>query len=547
MLGYEALAAAIAAEGTEVVFGVIANGVERFAAVLAPKHKIRFVKVRHEEVAIGMADGYSRATGKIGVALVGNGPGMANAGAAMQALRMSKSRVMVVVGGPAVDAERHGPMLIEQTPILKSTIGTIQDCRSPRTLNEDVALAFRHIRLGRGPIALHFYVHIANAEMPEGWAYDPRGLSQVDPVVIPPQPQDIREITAAIKASKKPVIIAGRGAYLSGARGELIQLAERSGALLATTLLARDWFADQPFSLGISGGVSTDEAAEILGQADLVIGFGASMNFSTTRSGKLFPAAKIIHVDIDPAAGEDYNPAFKVAIADAKAAAQALLISVDEIKRPDWRGEAMKKRIAAIDRFKGRDMTERPGAANIRGAVEACDRLLPKNRILLGDIGLFVGVPVAYTTVPTPADVVLPFQLGRVGCCLPVAMGAALGRPDRIAAAFIGDGGFMASLNALDSVAALKLPVAMIVLDDGGFGAERRHLERYGLDIETSEYVTPDLRKVGEALGVKSYKATSTAELEAALKQHDFSTPGLFHVVIDRAPAPTEMINAGWA
>ncbi len=154
MLGHEALAEALVAEGTEVVFGLIAGGVERLASVLHAKHKVRFIKVRHEEVAIGMADGYSRATGKIGVALVGPGPGLSNAGAAMQGARMAKSRMLVIVGAPAPDGDRHGPMLIDQPPFLKATIGAIQDLRAPGTMSEDVALAFRHIRLGRGPIAL---------------------------------------------------------------------------------------------------------------------------------------------------------------------------------------------------------------------------------------------------------------------------------------------------------------------------------------------------------------------------------------------------------
>ena len=547
MQGFEALASALAAEGTEVIFGLISGGVDRLSSVLAATHKIRYVKVRHEEVAIGMADGYARATGKIGVAIVGNGPGMSNAGAPMQATRMAKSRVLVIVGGPAPDSDRHGPMLLDQTPILRATIGAFQECRSPRTMSEDVALAFRHIRLGRGSIALHFYGHIANAAMPDGWSYNAKGLSQVDTAIVPPAPQDIRDIAAAFKASKKPVILAGRGAFLAGARGELLQLAERTGSLLTTSLLARDWFADQPYALGVSGGFATTEAAEILTDTDLVVAFGASLNPATTRHGTLYPNAKFIQIDIDPAALEDYNPMLKVAVADAKAAAQALIMAVAKNDRPDWRGTAMAKRIAAIDRWKARDVTEKPGAANPRRVVDACDKLMPKNRVMLTDIGLFMGVPAAYMTVPTPADVVFPWQLGRMGCGLAVAMGAAVGRPDRIVTAFLGDGGFMAALNALDTVASLQLPVAIIVMDDGGFGAERRILQRNGNDIETAEYVTPDLRKISEAFGIKGYRITSSAEMSTAIGQHDFTAPALFHVLIDRASPPTEMEFAGWA
>ena len=548
MLAHEALAAALAAEGVEVVFGLIAGGVDRLASAMHAKAGIRFVKVRHEEVAIGMADGYARATGKIGVALVGPGPGLTNAGAAMQATRMAKSRVLVVVGAPAIDADRHGPMLIDQPPLLKATIGAIQDCRSTGTMSEDVALAFRHIRLGRGPIALQFPATTARGKMPDNWRYDAEGLSEVDPIFVPPRAKDVDDIVALIRASKKPVILAGRGAFLAGARGEMIQLAERIGALLTTSLLARDWFAGEPFNLGVSGGFSTQQAAEILNEVDLVLAFGATLNPATLRHGSLYLDTKFVQIDIDPAALEDYTPKDKVAVADAKAMAQALIMAfATEIERPDWRGPTMQKRIAAIDRWSGLHTDEKPGKANSRRVVDICDRLLPKNRIMTTDIGLYLGVPAAHMTVQSPADVVFPWQLGRVGCGLPVALGAAVGRPDRVVTAFIGDGGMMASLNALDTVAALKLPMAIIVMDDAGFGAERRNFQEFGDDPWTAEYDTPDLKAVAEALGIKGYKATSSAEVERILKRHDFKEAMLLHVVIDFDSPPTEMEFSGWA
>jgi acetolactate synthase-1/2/3 large subunit len=113
--------------------------------------------------------------------------------------------------------------------------------------------------------------------------------------------------------------------------------------------------------------------------------------------------------------------------------------------------------------------------------------------------------------------------------------------------AFLGDGGFMASLNALDTVASLKLPMAIIVMDDGGFGAERRIFARTGDDPYTADYVTPDLKAVAEALGVKGYKATSSTDVKRILERHDFQQAMLLHVVIDFDSPPTEMEFSGWA
>ncbi len=193
-------------------------------------------------------------------------------------------------------------------------------------------------------------------------------------------------------------------------------------------------------------------------------------------------------------------------------------------------------------------MTERPGFANPRRVVDACDRLLPKDRVILTDIGLFMGVPAAYMTVPTPGDIVFPWHLGRVGCGLPVALGAAVGRPDRVVAAFLGDGGMMAAVHALDTVKAADVPLAIIVMDDGGFGAERRIFEKNGDPTGTADYVTPDLATIAQAYGIAGYKVTSGAEMETVLADHDFKKEAaLVHVVFDYELEPTEMVHAGWA
>ena len=206
--------------------------------------------------------------------------------------------------------------------------------------------------------------------------------------------------------------------------------------------MAREWFAGDPYNLGVSGGFSTAEAAEILKQTDLVVAFGATLNNSTLRHGTLYPAAKLVQIDVDPAAINDLNHVDLGVIADARQMAQALAMAVEPISRPEWRGDAMARRISAIDRWRDRDMTDRPGGANPRGVVKALDKGLPRNRLVLTDIGLFMGVPGAYMTVASPADLILPWQFGRMGGCLSIAMGAAVGRPDQTTVAFLGDGGF---------------------------------------------------------------------------------------------------------
>ena len=552
MKAFEALGEALVAEGVEVVFGLIGGGIDEIPAYLVAKTKCRYVKVRHEEVAIGMADGYSRATGKIGVAIVDGGPGLANACAPLIAARMSRSRVLVIVSGSPT-ANRHDfygynrekNMSYDQPPVLDATVGAWLQYRGPANLAQDVALAFRHIRAGRGPMALS--VHDMGEAMPAGWRYDAQALAQVDHAFIPPRAEDIQAVAAMLKESRRPLFLVGRGAYLADAREAIIALAERAGALLTTSLLAKNWLDGDPFCVGLSGGFSTQEAAAIIQTADLVVAFGVSLNNFTQGHGRLYDKAKFVHVDIDPGQIDEYRTVEKAVIADAKATAQTLLIALDKLERPDWRGPEMAARIKAIDRWKGLDMSERPGAANSRRVIDAIDRLGPKDRMLLVDIGLFMGVPSPNITVPSPGDIVLPWQLGRMGVGMPVAAGAALGRPDRLMMAFVGDGGFMAAIHALDTIRTEKIPILLVVIDDGGFGAERHIFEMRGETTTVADYDTPDIVALARTMGMKAFKVTSSQQAEQVLRNNDLRhASSVLHVVLDRTLEPTEMDRANY-
>ena len=547
MKAYQALAQILVAEGVEVVFGLIGGGIDDVVRCLADETKIRYVKVRHEEVAVGMADGYSRATGKIGVAIIDGGPGLANACAPLIAARMSAARLLVVVGG-AEHPDRHAYEIVnrhlnqsyDEGPVLDAVVGSWQQYRTPESLSEDVAVCFRHIRLGRGPIALSF--HNQEAEMPAGWTYDPKNRSKIDVVLPPPAPADVQAVSAMIRDSKRPLILVGRGAYRADAHDALTALADRAGALLATSLLAKNWFDGDPYCIGVSGGFSTAEAVPILRQADLVVVFGAQLNDYTMGHGQLYKDARFVQVDINSSAFDEYKKIDRAVLGDAKLTAEALLIAMDKIERPDWRGPAMAERIKAIDRWRGLDLDERPGKANERRVVDALDRLAPKDRLLVVDIGLFMGVPAPNITVRSPGDIVFPWQLGRMGVSTHVAAGCAVGRPDRLVTCFVGDGGFMAAVHALDTLRTEKLPMLLVVMDDSGFGAERHIYELRNQKTHVCDYDTPNIVAMAQALGFKAFKVTSGAEMERVLRRNDLrQATTIVHVVMDFAVPATEM------
>jgi acetolactate synthase-1/2/3 large subunit len=547
MKAYEALSSALVAEGVEVVFGLIAGGIDDVIRDLNDVKKVRYVQVRHEEVAIGMADGYSRASGKIGVAIIDGGPGLMNACAPLMAARMSGSKVLVVMTGQAGGdrhtydlVDRHNNMSFDQGPVLEATVGIYQAVRSPETLSQDVAQAFRHIQLGHGPIALTF--EDGHAEMPAGWRYKPGQPRGAEPLLGAPRPADVQALAQRIKSAQRPLILAGRGAWRAGARDALRALADRSGALVATSLLGKDMFAGDPYTIGVSGGFALEDARPIMKQADLLIAFGCQLNDYTLGHGQLYAGAKVVQIDINPAAIGEYSSFDQAVVADARLTAEALLTALDQQQRPEWRGPAMAQRIKRFDRWFERDMEEHGGRANIRRVVDVIDKMAPRERMICIDIGLFMGAPAAYMHVPDPDGQVFPWQLGRVGCALPVAAGAAIGRPDRLMVAFVGDGGMMAAMNALDTVRSEKIPLMLVVMDDGGYGADRYIFERAGRHTHVADMDTPDLVSIARAYGLAAHKVTSGAGMETAMRSVERQgRASLFHVLMDYSVPAQEM------
>jgi thiamine pyrophosphate-dependent acetolactate synthase large subunit-like protein len=535
MKSYEALAAALAAEGVDTVFGLLGNGVLDLSRELADKHKIRFIAARHEEVAVGMADGYSRATGRIGVAIICFGPGLANAAASLLAARMSGSRLLAIVGG-AVGEDPHNNMSYEQQPLLKASVGDVVEALSPATLKRDLSRCLSHLHHGTGPIALHY--HNGRAEMPDGWSWHPTPAQAAPPLA--PAPADIETLAALIEQAERPLILAGRGLYLANGKTAASALAEAAGGLLATTLLTKNWLDDDPYCVGLSGGFSARGAARLLNEADLVVALGASLNDYTFGHGLLYKGKKIVHVDTSPAAIGDHRQPDLALLGDARLVAEALTARLTP--RTGWRTAATAASIAAIDRWEGLEMAEGQGAANPRRIVEVADRLLPRPRLLTTDIGLFMAVPAAHLSVASPGDILFPWQLGRVGCALAVSMGAAIGRPDAVATCFVGDGGMMASMNALATLAEYQPNVVLFVMDDDGLGAERRLFQLAGIHSTVADQTTPDLVAIARAHGLSAVRIESSAELEAHFNANPAGQgPLLVHVRIDSSLPTTEM------
>ncbi len=547
MKGYEALAAAVAEEGTEVTFGLLGDGNMLFQTVLTEEHGVRFVSARHEAGAVAMADGYARATGRPGVCTVTHGPGLTQCGTPLTAARIARSPVLLIAGNTPKGFRLHGQN-IEQQPFALATAGAWQEARMPETLAEDVALAFRHVRLGKGPLVFDVGLDAQRAEVGEGWHYTPsmEGIAPTSPR--PPDAERVADVARLLEASERPAIIAGRGAIAADAREPIVALADRIGACLATTLLAKGWFSDHPFNLGIAGGFSDDLAREVFAEADLVIAFGASLNQFTTSHGALFPHAQLVQVELDAERIGSITPVDQAIVGDAAATAKALFAALDELSitpKTELRPVNLAGRVAANAPLAGVDFAGPDGGADPREVALTFDRLLPPGRVVLTGIGHYTGYASIYVGVDDPRDLILPWQLGSVGLGLPAAIGAAVGRPDQTVVVFEGDGGIMMSLPELETAARCGVPLLVVVLDDGAYGAELHILRRHGLPTGLSLFDNPDFPAVAQTLGLESHDAPTVEDLERLLPDlFPLSGPTLVRVAINQDVVHEEVFRA---
>jgi acetolactate synthase I/II/III large subunit len=549
MKGYEALAQALVDEGVEVIFGILGGDNDNLVHQL-DSIGVRYIQVRHEGGAVGMADGYSRASGKPGVATVTLGPGLTNTATPLSAARLSRSSVLLLVGDKRAGdgyADRFGNMMIDHQPFIMATAGAMTQLSSTDRLAEEIRASFRHVRRRRGPMVFNFPWNILDVdEMAEGWAYTPSTALGGTEQLLAPDPLKVKAVARLLANSKRPVILAGRGAVKAGARDELLKLGDRIGAVLATSLLGKGWFAGHPFNVGVSGGFSYADSRPILKEADLVIAFGASLSFFTLDHGRLYRDAKLINVDNDiDRVAELAGTVDQSILGDARLTAEALLAELGTANGSGWRTAALEARVEQIDPWRGIEFVEKKGVVDPRLVTKLADELLPRDRQLIISIGHFMGSPAIHMNVNDPTNLVFPWRLGQIGCGVPVAVGAAVGRPDRLTVLFEGDGGLMATLPELETAARYKIPLLVIVIDDGGYGAERYGCMVTGKPTHLVDFDNPDFAQVARSLGLDGFNATSAEEVEAVLrKAGDIERPTLLNVKVNRDVYTPELFSA---
>ena len=519
----EAIGRTLAERGVEVCFGLAGSG--NFS-VLNALHAagVAFYSSRHECGAVAMADGYARASGKIAVASVHQGPGFTNTLTGLT--EAAKCRTpLLVLAADMPPSTLWSNFKVEQG-ILAETVGALTErVRGPETAAADTARALRRARIERRPVVLNIPINLVEASCDGGSSAVPDW-----PALEPPRPSDrsVVEVADLLEGANYPVIVAGRGAAMSGAREALEALGDRVRAILATSAMGHGLFTDHPYGVGIAGGFSSSLALKLLAQADAVLAFGASLNPWTMRHGRLFsPEARVAQVDLD---GEMIGALHSVdvgVVGDATATARAVAdeLELRGIDKEGFHDEALAGEIA---RGRSRDEPyEDQGTAehvDPRTLSIALDDLLPTERTVATDSGHFLGYPSMYLSVPDFKGFVFPNAFQSVGLGLASGIGAAVARPDRLCVAALGDGGALMSLGELETAARYRLPMLVVVYNDAAYGAEVHHFGPKGQPVNVARFPDTDFAAFARAAGAEGVavrKVGDLAPVEEWLERRD--------------------------
>lgn len=504
MRTYEALAAACRRHGVEVAFGLVGDGNVKFVHHLTVALDVNYIAVRHESAAITMAAGYARAGGRTAFATVTQGPGLTNALTALTAAAKARLPMVVFAGLPPTGLPGH-PQTIDQQALL-AVAGALHQPLRPETIDADVATAFARAASQRRPVGMFLATDVQDAPQPSG-AEAGAGSADghVDAVSKGSQVTGPLETVAErLATAERPVIVAGRGCLdSSGAREYLIELADRCGALLATTLPIRGYFQDQPYAIGVLGGYATELAIDEAERADLVIAFGASLNYRATRSGRLFrDDTTIVQVDIDPAP-EGASVGVDLALT-GDAAVVARMLS-QEVASRETRSVVRTPALTARLRdgaVHGTDAASSPdGSLHPRALMEALNVLLPPERSITVDGGHSSGFPSIYLDVPDQQGYLFALEFAAIGLGLGTAMGAAVARPDRLSVLVVGDGSLLMSLPDIETAARERIPLVVVVMNDHAYTSELAILDNDGLPPDLGLLPTPSFAAMAEAMG----------------------------------------------
>ena len=493
---------------------------------------------RHENGAVGGADGYARATGRVGWASVVHGPGFTNALTALRTAVKARSPIVLFMSDVSATPARSAPFEVGNQGLapdaLLGELGVTVVRAGAASVAQDTVSAHGAALRGRTPVAL-IVPHGSEALATESdidAAMDAAGATRAgSPPSRAAGAADLDAAEDAVRGAERLVILAGRGASDPRTAGLLVRLAELTGAHLATSLKGIGIFDGSPANLGIFGGFTSPEGVDVIRAADCILAVGVSLNYIQTRRSTLLSGAQVVQIDDDPLAFGRYDRADVAVLGDAHTAVAEL---VDRLgNHPPTPARTLPRAPAPL----GSSFTDvsMPGQIDPRALARELDRSLPAERAAVIDGGHFTVWPIAFMHHPSPDALMWTCDFGAMGGGLGPAIGAAVARPDRLTVLYIGDCGLFMSLGDLEVAARERIPLLVVCFNDGAAGSEIVLAEIAGIPPDSAIFGVSDIAGIAASIGTRAAVISTVAEVAPTIDAWDRTGPLVLDCRITRA------------
>lgn len=548
--GAEAVIRCLLEEGVDLIYGYPGGAIMPvYDELYKFQDQLHHVLVRHEQGATHAAQGYARATGKVGVAIATSGPGATNLVTGIADAQIDSTPMVCITGQVGrhllgSDAFQETDIIGISTPVTKWNFQVTEASQIP----EIIAKAFYIARSGRpGPVLIDI---TKNAQFDEfDFSYEKcTGIRSYNPV--PKLNLDkVAEAAALINSAKKPLIVFGQGIILGQAEAEFKAVLEKSGIPAAWTILGLSALpTDHPLNVGMLGMHGNYAPNLLTNECDVLIAFG--MRFDDRVTGKLSTyakQAKVIHFEIDPAE-IDKNVKTEIAVlGDVKESLAALLPLLDAKSHDLWHNEFKELAKVEYESVIKDELNPSTAGLSMGETIEMINKHSKGDAIIVSDVGQHQMFACRYAKFNSTKSNITSGGLGTMGFALPAAIGAKMGKPDREVVAIIGDGGFQMTIQELGTIFQTQVPVKIVILNNEFLGMVRQWQELFFDNrYASTKMINPNFVAIAEGYHIKSKKVTQREDLDAAVAEMLASKESYFlEVMVEKENNVFPMIPTG--
>ena len=548
--GAQILCRVLVEEGVDTIWGYPGGAIMPFYHALPDVPEIRHLLVRHEQAAAHAADGYARATGRIGVCVATSGPGATNLVTGLATAHMDSSPVLAITG--QVSRPMMGRDAFQETDVLGITLPiTKHNCLigDVAELADKTRAAIAIATEGRpGPVLIDVPKDVQNQKT----EYRPvsgvgRQVSSArfsltpDTQHLTPPDDRVRQAARLIAAAERPLLMVGHGVILSGAYDEVRRLAEKTGIPVITTLLGISAFPEShPLHLGMPGMHGEVHVNRAIQHADLIVGIGLRFDDRVTGNTKGFaPRAAIVHIDLDASEIGKNVPVAVPIVGDARAATARLVAAVAPRRCEAWIAEVQGWARQREESYRG-DLSPENIVAAIHDAA-------PDRCTIVTDVGQHQMWVAKLYPYRRPNTHITSGGLGTMGFAVPAAMGVKLARPGEDVWAISGDGGFQMNMQEIATMVQERIAVKMAVFNNGYLGMVRQWQQFFhGGRYSATPIWSPDYVKLADAYGIPGWRVERAGDLEPVLARASAEPgPALVEFVIEQEANVFPMIPPG--